>query len=134
MGNDLRISRTGNVGGRVRRRPKRRYIGKRKVRVMAKLDESKVRYILSQRRKGVPTGEIAETMGVSARWIRRLCARYRNVDLKDVTYPMRMGRAQKRPARAPGAFGGPCRPPDGASGSDRAGGGDRGGHRLAHTP
>ena len=92
MGNDLRISRTGNVGGRVRRRPKRRYIGKRKVRVMAKLDESKVRYILRQRRKGVPAGEIAKTMGVSARWVRRLYARYRNVDLKDVTYPMRMGR------------------------------------------
>ena len=64
---------------------------------MAKLDESKVRYIPSQRRKGVPTGKTAETMGVSARWIRRLYARYRNVDLKDVAYPTRTGRPKSGP-------------------------------------
>ena len=51
---------------------------------MAKMDESMVRYILSQRKKGVPVSELAETMGVSPRWIRRLCVRYRNIDLKDV--------------------------------------------------
>ena len=59
---------------------------------MAKLDESKVRHILRQSRKGILTGEIAKSVGVSPRWIRLLCARYRNVDLKDVVYPLRMGR------------------------------------------
>jgi putative transposase len=59
---------------------------------MSKLDESKVRYILRKSRNGTGTGTIAKEMNVSARWIRKLCARYRNVDLKEVAYPMRMGR------------------------------------------
>ena len=59
---------------------------------MAKLDESKVRYILRKSRNGTSTAEIAKEMNVSARWIRKLCARYRNIDLKDMAYPVRMGR------------------------------------------
>ena len=59
---------------------------------MTKLDESKVQYILRKHRKGVGTSEIAKEMDVSSRWIRKLCARYRNVDLKDVVYPIPMGR------------------------------------------
>ena len=66
---------------------------------MAKLDESKVRYILRKSRNGTGTAEISKKMNVSAHWIRKLCARYRNVDLKDVAYPMRMGR---RPNGIPG--------------------------------
>ena len=58
---------------------------------MAKLDESKVRYILRKSRNGVNTSKIAEEMNVSARWNRKLCVRHRNVELKDVKYPMRMG-------------------------------------------
>ena len=59
---------------------------------MAKLDESKVQYILRKHRKGVSTSEIAEEMNVSPRWIRKLCARYKDVDLKDVVYPIPRGR------------------------------------------
>ena len=66
---------------------------------MAKLDEPKVRYILRKSRNGNSTAEIAKEMNVSARWIRKLCAIYRNVDLKDVAYPMRMDR---RPNGMPG--------------------------------
>ena len=66
---------------------------------MAKLDESKVRYILRKSRNDISTATIAKEMNVSARWIRKLCARYRNVDLKGVAYPMRMGR---RPNGMPG--------------------------------
>lgn len=35
---------------------------------------------------------ISKEMNVSARWIRKLCVRYRDIDLKDVAYPIRMGR------------------------------------------
>ena len=91
MGNSLRIRRTGNIR-RVWQRPKCRYIGNLKIRVMAKLDESKVRYILRKSRNDADTSKIAKEMHVSARWIRKLCARYRNVEPKDVKYPMRMGR------------------------------------------
>ena len=66
---------------------------------MAKLDESKVRYILRKSRNGISTATITKEMNVSTRWIRKLCARYRNVNLKDVAYPMRMGR---RPNGMPG--------------------------------
>lgn len=60
--------------------------------MMPKLDESKVWHILRQSRKSTPADEIAGSIGVSPRWIQLLCARYGNVDLKDVTCPMRMGR------------------------------------------
>ena len=66
---------------------------------MAKLDESKVRYILRKSRNGTSTAEISKEMNVSTRWIRKLCARYRNINLKDVAYPVRMGR---RPNSMPG--------------------------------
>ena len=36
---------------------------------------------------------------MSPRWIRKLCAKYKDVDLKDVKYPLRMGR---RPKGMPG--------------------------------
>lgn len=91
LGNSLSIRHTGNAEGRVRHRLQCRHIGKRKVRTRAKLDESKVRYILRKNRNGISTATIAKGMNVSARWIRKLCARYRNVGLKDVAYPMRMG-------------------------------------------
>ena len=42
-------------------------MGSRRVRVMKKLDKSKVEWIISQKRKGVTTSSIAETMNVSAR-------------------------------------------------------------------
>ena len=40
----------------------------------------------------IPTGKITEAMGASPRWIRRLCARPRDADLKDAMYPVCMGR------------------------------------------
>ena len=66
---------------------------------MAKLDESRIRYILRESRNGISTAEISKEMNVSASWIRKLCARCRNVDLEDVACPIRMGR---RPNGMPG--------------------------------
>ena len=40
----------------------------------------------------IPTGKITEAMGASPRWIRRLCARLRDADLKNVMCTMCMGR------------------------------------------
>ena len=69
MGNSLHIRRAGNIGGWIRQRPKCRYIGKRKIRVMTKFDESKVRHILRKSRSGVDTSKIAKEMNVSAHGI-----------------------------------------------------------------
>ena len=79
---------------------------------MKKLDESKVKWIVAQKRKGVQTKKIAESMNVSTRWVRKLWARYHNAkpcvlqggkdifggkDIPEkgrpgITYPMPMGR------------------------------------------
>ena len=44
----------------------------------AKLDDGKIRYIIREREKGTSSAAIAESMGVSARHVRRLWARYRS--------------------------------------------------------
>ena len=38
---------------------------------MKKLDKSKVEWIISQKRNGVTTSSIAETMNVSTRWVKK---------------------------------------------------------------
>ena len=57
-----------------------------------KIDKSKVEWIISQKRKGVAISSIAETMNVSARWVKKLWARYRHADAGRITYPATMGR------------------------------------------
>ncbi len=57
---------------------------------MVKLDESKVKWIVNQRAKGVSNRQIAQTMGISIRWVRMIYSRYRN--RPRIMYPMQMGR------------------------------------------
>ena len=58
-----------------------------------KLDEGRVRWIVRQRRKGEMTdAQIAQTMKVSASWVRRLWRRFEGCEPKDIKYPARMGR------------------------------------------
>ena len=44
----------------------------------AKLDDGKIKYIIREREKGTSSAAVAESMGVSARHVRRLWARYRS--------------------------------------------------------
>ena len=67
-------------------------MGSRRVRVMKKLDESKVRWIISQKRKGATNAYMAEIMNVSTRWVKMLCVRYRNTEVDKIAYPVPMGR------------------------------------------
>ena len=57
---------------------------------MSKPDESVVEWIIREKRKGRRDKQIAETAGVSTRWVQRLWARYK--DLPNVAYPLPMGR------------------------------------------
>ena len=57
---------------------------------MSKLDESVVEWIIREKRKGRRNKQIAETAGVSIRWVQKLWARYK--DFQSVTYPRPMGR------------------------------------------
>ena len=59
---------------------------------MSKLDESKVRWIVRQKRNGEPTARVAETVGVSPRWVTRLARRYRDSEIDDIVFPQPMGR------------------------------------------
>ncbi len=57
---------------------------------MSKLDESVVKWIIREKRKGRRNKQIAETAGVSIRWVQKLWARYK--DSSNITYPLPMGR------------------------------------------
>ena len=63
---------------RPRRSKRWRHIGTRRVRVMKKLDQSKVEWIIAQKRKEKTNKEIADAMGVSTRWVKKLWARYKS--------------------------------------------------------
>ena len=69
-----------------------RRAGKARVRVMSKLDESQVRWIVRQRRKGTPVAEVAEAMKVSQGWIKTLARRYRGIPASEIEYPLPLGR------------------------------------------
>ena len=58
---------------------------------MKKLDESKVRWIIRQKRAGMPTRQISRTMGVSTFWTKKLWTRYGHTS-DTITYPAPMGR------------------------------------------
>ncbi len=58
---------------------------------MRKLDESKVKWIINQKKKGQMTNrQIADTMHVSIIWVQKLNARYKRSDI--IKYPKSMGR------------------------------------------
>ena len=96
--NRVGMTWSGNKGGgvrRLRRSPKWHHIGNRRVRVMKKLDESKVRWIIRERRKGTSSEVIAETVGISVRWVQRLCRRYHDIPIYNIYYPYTLGRPPK---------------------------------------
>ena len=94
LGSKANLSLSGNTGVWVKSGYAKlwRHMGSRRVRVMKKLDKSKVEWIISQKRKGVTTSSIAETMNVSARRVKKLWARYRHADAGKIGYPVPMGR------------------------------------------
>ena len=59
---------------------------------MKKLDKSRVEWIIAQERNGVAMFSIAETMNVSARWVKKLWTRYMYANAGKIVYPVPMGR------------------------------------------
>ena len=96
---------TGNKGkdvGRRRRSPKWHHIGKQRVRVMKKLDESKTKWIIHKNGKCMPCGMIAKSMGIPVRRVQGLCRRYSGMPIYRISYPEALGRPRKS---LPGALG-----------------------------
>ena len=83
------LSLGGNTGGWAKSSYVKlwRHIGSRRIQVMKKLDESKVKWIILQKRNGETTSSIAKTMNVSTRWVKKLWARYRYTDPDRIIYP-----------------------------------------------
>ena len=54
------------------------------MRVTEKLGASKAKWIAGQKRRGVPTKEIAETANISARWVGKLRAWYKDAKTRVV--------------------------------------------------
>ena len=94
--NTVSLSLTGNSGVWARglkRSTVWRYIGSRRVRIMKKLDQSKVEWILREKRKNTHDKEIAAKMNVSVRWVQKLWKRYKDED--SIVYPAPMSRPKK---------------------------------------
>lgn len=92
------------LGGRKEagpRRPRRsrrwRHIGGRRVRVMKKLDQSKVEYIVAEKRKGTKNRIMAVSMGITVRYVQMLWARFKNTPKDEIVFPAPMGRPRRGP-------------------------------------
>ena len=85
----------------VQRLPQRsqrwRHIGGRRVRVMKKLDQSKVEYIVAEKRKGTKNGIIAESMDITVRYVQILWARFKDTPKGKIVFPATMGRPRRGP-------------------------------------
>ena len=57
-----------------------------------KLDQSKVEYIVAEKRKGTKNAIIAETMGISVRYVQKLWAKFKNTPKDKIVFPAKMGR------------------------------------------
>ena len=64
---------------------------------MKKLDQSKVEYIVAEKRKGTKNAIIAESMGITIRYVQKLWARFKNTPKDMIVFPARMGRPHRSP-------------------------------------
>ena len=72
---------------------KTRFKKGKKIRVMHKLDEEQVRWIIQQKHGGLMSNaEIAKSTDVSVRWVKKLWSRYKLENPKDIVWPPQMGR------------------------------------------
>lgn len=74
------------------KKTKKRFKGGRWLSVVNKLDEDQVKWMVHQYRNGTKSKEIAETLGISVRWVQKLGAKYKNVQISMIKYPSAMGR------------------------------------------
>ena len=59
---------------------------------MKKLDQSKVEYIVAEKRKGTKNHVIAESMVITVRYVQKLWARFKNTPKEKIVFPSPMGR------------------------------------------
>ena len=62
---------------------------------MKKSDQSKVEYIVAEKRKGTKNVIIAESMGITIRYVQKLWARFKNTPKGKIMFTARMGRPHR---------------------------------------
>ena len=62
---------------------------------MKKLDQSTVEYIVAEKRKGTKNHAIAESMGITVRYVQKLWARFKNTPKDKIVFPAPMGRPSR---------------------------------------
>ena len=86
------------AGTRLPRRSKRwRHIGTRRVRVVKKLDLSKVEHMAAEKRKGAKNQIIAASMNITVRHVQKLWARFKHTPEGKIVFPARTGRPPRGP-------------------------------------
>ena len=91
-----------------RRSRRWRHIGGRRVSVMKKLDQSKVEYIVAEKRKDIKNHAITESMGIAVRHVQKLWAGFKNLRRTRSCFPFPWaGPSGDRP---PEASSRPCLP------------------------
>lgn len=89
----LRVSmRSGNEGVWVWSRRQRKYASVDHPPRAMKLNTKRVAWIIRQKRKGETNTRIAQAMGVSPRWVKKIWSRYRYADVNMISYKSRAGR------------------------------------------
>ena len=59
---------------------------------MKKLDRTKVKYIVKEKRKGIKNKIIAESMGITIWYVQILWAKFKNTPKDKIVFPSPMGR------------------------------------------
>ena len=60
-----------------------------------KLDQSKVEYIVAEKRKSTKNHAIAESMGITVRYVQKLWTRFKNTPKDKIMFPAPMGRPRR---------------------------------------
>ena len=75
------------------KKAKMRFKNGRWLQVVGKLDEDQVKWLVRQNQNGTRTNkEMAENLGISIRWVQKLCVRYAHMNPSTIQYPDTMGR------------------------------------------
>ena len=64
---------------------------------MKNLDQSKVEYIIADKRKGTKNTIMAKTMNISVRHVQKLWARFKNTPRDMIVFSATMGRPRRGP-------------------------------------
>ena len=66
---------------------------------MKKPDQSRVEYIVVEKRKGTKNAVIAEAMGISVWYVPKPCARFKNTPRGMIVFSATLGRPRRCPIR-----------------------------------